>query len=57
MPGPAQATRNEIVAAVPQHLQIGFVRLDDATFHIPNTNPDDVGIDQAPDLRLTLLEE
>ena len=37
-------------------MQIGFVRLDNATFHIPNANPDDVGIDQAPDLRLTLLE-
>ena len=54
--GPAYTTRNEIIAALPHHMEKGFVGLDNATFKVPNKNSNDVGIDQSPDLRLTFLE-
>src|SRR5712671_963072 len=49
---PAHATRDKIVAAVSHHVKKGFVRLGNATFKIPDEYPDDVGIDEASDLRL-----
>ena len=53
---PVHAIRNEIVAAVSHDLEKGFVRLNNAAFKIPDGDPDDIGIDQPPDLRLTLLQ-
>src|ERR1700704_897387 len=54
--GPAQTTRNDILAAMPHHLEKGLVGLDNATIKVKDRDPDDVGVDQASDLRLTLLK-
>ena len=53
---PADATRNEIVAAVSDNVEKGLVGLNNATLKIPDEYPDNVGIDQASDLRLAFLE-
>src|SRR5262249_28830001 len=50
--GPAQATRDEIAAAVSHDVEKGLVGLDDPTVKISDYDPDDVGVDQAPDLGL-----
>jgi hypothetical protein len=41
---PAHAARNEILAAVPHHVEKRFVRLGDATFKIKDADPNDVGL-------------
>src|ERR1700749_4653863 len=48
--------RSKIVAAVSHHMEKGFIGLDNATIKIPDEDPDDVGIDQASNLRLAFLE-
>src|ERR1700722_3881927 len=53
---PAHSARDEIVAAVLQHAQKRFVGLDDRTFEVPEEDPQNVGVDQAPDLTLAILE-
>src|SRR5712671_489292 len=53
---PAEATRNEIVAAVSHHVEKGFVGVENATFNIPHDYPDDVRVDQAADPGLPFLE-
>src|SRR5438132_1615177 len=52
----ALVTAAAIGAAVSHDLKKGFVRLNNAAFKIPDRDPDDIGIDQPPDLRLTLLQ-
>src|SRR6267378_3504634 len=53
---PAEATRNEIVAAVSHHMEKGFVGVENATFKIPHDDPDDVRVDQTADPGLPFLE-
>ena len=45
-----QAARYEIFAAVSDHIEKSFVRIDDPTLKIPNVDSDDIGVDQSPDL-------
>ena len=53
-----QRTRpdDEILAVVSHHAQKRVIGLNDPTFEIPDENPDDVGVDQAPDLRFAFCE-
>ena len=53
---PSHAPRNEIFAAESQHVQKSFIGFDDLAFEIPDTDSDNVSVDQAPDLRLALCE-
>src|SRR5882757_7990114 len=48
---PPYAARNQVFAVVAHHAKKFVVGLKNATVEIPDENPDDVGIDQAPDLR------
>src|SRR6476660_9934490 len=47
---PPYAARNQILAVVVHHAKKFVVGLKYATVEIPDENPDDIGIDQAPDL-------
>lgn len=51
-----QATRGEILSVVSHDAEKRVIRLKNATFEIPDDDPDDVGVDQASDLRLALFE-
>jgi hypothetical protein len=33
-----------------------FIGFDNLTFQVPDEDPDNIGVDQAPDLRFALLE-
>src|ERR1700733_4982502 len=48
---PTYTARNQVFAIVAHHAKKFVVGLKNATVEIPDENPDDVGIDQAPDLR------
>src|SRR6202035_2931269 len=48
---PPYTARNQVFAIVAHHAKQFVVGLKNATVEIPDENPDDVGIDQAPDLR------
>src|SRR5258706_2008721 len=53
---PEHSTRDEILTAVLQHAQKGFIGAHDTrAFDIPDENPQNVGVDQAPDLILAGL--
>src|SRR3954453_4184118 len=54
--GPAHSARDEIVTAVLQHAQKRFVGFDDRTFEVPDEDPQNVGVDQAPDLSFAIFE-
>src|SRR5260370_21146942 len=54
--GPARSARDEIVTAVSQHAQKGSVGFDDRTFEVPDEDPQNVGVDQAPDLSFAIFE-
>ena len=45
---PVQATRDEILAVVSHHGEERVIRLENPTFELPDEDPDDVGVDQAP---------
>ena len=53
---PAYATGDEILAVVSHHTEKRVIGLENLTFEIPNEDPDDVGVDQAPDLRFAFCE-
>ena len=53
---PAYTTRDKILAVVAHHLEKGVIGLDDPAFECKDEDPDDVGVDQAADLRLALLK-
>ena len=53
---PAHATRDEILTIVSHHAEKRVIGLDDLPFEIPDEDPDDVGVDQAPDLRFAFCE-
>src|SRR4029453_1304601 len=53
---PAHATRDEIFTTVLQHAQKRFVGPDDRTFEIPHEDPQNVGIDQPPNLPFPVRE-
>src|SRR5882757_1652182 len=52
--GPAYAARDEILVIVPQHVEKGFTGLQNPAVEIPDEDADDVGVDQAPNLRFAL---
>src|SRR5712691_7954857 len=54
--GPAHTTRDKIFTAVLHHAQKRFVGFDDRTFEAPDEDPQNVGVDQAPDLSSAILE-
>ena len=47
---------DEILAVVSHHLQERIIGLEDLALAHRNADPDDVGVDQAPDLRLAFRE-
>ncbi|MGA7263176.1 MAG: hypothetical protein WCA23_11740 [Stellaceae bacterium] len=51
-----QATRGEILSVVSHHAEKRVIRVKNATFEIPDDDPDDVGVDQAPDLLFALFK-
>src|SRR5215469_2873173 len=53
---PAQATRDEILTVVSHHAEKGVIGLENPTSKLPDDDPDDIGINQAPDLRFALGE-
>src|ERR1700751_6067921 len=53
---PAHSARDEIVTVVLQHAQKRIVGPHDRTFEIPDEGPQNVGVDQAPDLPFTVFE-
>ena len=50
------ATRDEIFTAVSHHVEKRFIGLDNLTFEIPDKDSDNVGVDQAPNLRFAFFE-
>src|SRR5262249_36340610 len=53
---PAETAVDDVVAVVSDHAQKRVISLEDAAVEIPDEDPDDVRVDQAPDLRLALLD-
>src|SRR5271154_288104 len=53
---PSDAANDEIITIVSHNAKKRVVSLKDAAVEIPNEDSDDVRVDQAPDLRLALLE-
>ena len=53
---PAEALRDEIVAAVSSNAEKGFIRVNEPTVRTPDENTDDVGVDQATHSRLPSLK-
>ena len=51
-----QATRDKILSIVSSHAEKRVICLKNATFEIPDDDPDDVGVDQAPDLRFAFFD-
>src|SRR3989442_4519776 len=54
--GPTHSTRNEIFTAVLHHAQKRFVGFDDRTFEVPDEDPQNVGVDQTPNLPFAICE-
>src|SRR6478752_10879051 len=53
---PAQAAQDEILTVVSHDPEKRVIGLKNATFEIPDENSNDVGIDQASDLRFAFAE-
>src|SRR5947209_8782076 len=53
---PAYAARDEILMIVPQHVEKGFIGLQNPAVEIPDEDADDVGVDQAPNFRFAFCE-
>ena len=53
---PAHATRDEIFTIVLYQVEKRVIGLDDPTVDIPDKDADDVGLDQAPNLRFAFCE-
>src|SRR5882672_205788 len=53
---PTHPTGDNVIMAVAQHLEKGIIGFDDPPPRIPDKDADDVGVDQAPDSCLPLLE-
>jgi hypothetical protein len=47
---PAQPTGNEILTILPHHAKKRVVGLEDLSFGFPDEDPDDIGVNQSPDL-------
>src|SRR5262249_6347090 len=54
--GPPQATGNDILTDVLQHMQKRIVSLNDSAFEIPNADSQNIGLDQTPDLRFPICQ-
>ncbi len=53
---PAHATGDEILTVVPHHAEKRVIGLDNPTVELPEVDPDDVGVDQTPDLGFPLFD-
>ena len=53
---PAHATRDEIFPAVSQHVEKSIVGLRYFTSDIPDEDPDNIGVDEAPNLGFALFK-
>ena len=53
---PVQATRGEILSVVSHDAEKRVIRLKNATFEIPDDDPDDIGVDQTPDFLFALFK-
>ena len=51
-----QATRDEILPVVSHHAEKFVIGLENAPLDFPDNDPDDVGVDQAPDLLIARLD-
>src|SRR5271166_370948 len=54
---PVQASRGEIITVEAQQMKKGVIGFEDPTFELPSEDADDVGVDEAPDLGLTLAQD
>jgi hypothetical protein len=54
--GPAHPAGDEILPVVSHHLEVGLIGLDDVTLAGEDEDPDDIGVDQAPDPRFPFLK-
>ena len=52
---PAQPPRCQVVLAVTEHAQECFIRLENGAVEVCDHHPDDVGVDQAPELAFPFL--
>ena len=53
---PAHATRGKILSVVSRHAEKRIIGLKNAAFESPDDDPDDVGVEQAPDLLVALFK-
>ena len=53
---PAHPARGDIFMIVLQHAQKGFVGRKDGAFDVPGCDSQNIGVDQPPDLRFTVLD-
>src|SRR5215470_8146554 len=53
---PAQAARNQVLTVIPDDTEKRVIGLKNSTFEIGNEDPNDVGVDQAPDLSFAICQ-
>src|SRR5262245_11356424 len=54
--GPAQAARNQVLTVIPDDTEKRIIGLKNSTFEIGNEDPNDVGVDQTPNLSFAIFE-
>src|SRR5262245_9312426 len=54
--GPAQAARNQVLTVIPDDTEKRVIGLENSTFEIGNEDPNDVGVDQTPNLSFAIFE-
>src|SRR5262245_29016438 len=54
--GPAQAARNQVLTVIPDDTEKRVIGLKNSTFEIGNEDPNDVGVDQTPNLSFAIFE-
>ena len=53
---PADTAGKEIVPIIPYDAKIGIIGFDQSTVALPDADPDDVGVEQPPDLGVAFTE-
>jgi hypothetical protein len=53
---PIHAPRGEILSVVSHHPQERVISLNNLAVDVPDDDPDDIGVDQSPDLRFAFAE-
>src|SRR5215813_5590968 len=54
--GPAQAARNQVLTVIPDDTEKRVISLENSTFEIGNEDPNDVGVDQTPNLSFAICQ-